>query len=219
VRNRTRLGCLILLLLVSIVELRWVSHDHPVPLRRDFDTFPTHVGDWSGEDQERSPRVKVLLAADNYILRTYNNNFTGMHVDLLIAYYSSDRDCYSSRRTGDTLHSPGVGWTRVSSDVVQVPNPAIPGQAFTASHYLIKKAGVYIDVLSWCQVHGRIFATEPKYLSRVHLVWDGITKGGTTGSALIRLTAVRASENDQPSPAMIAFAQDLSSVLPQFLPN
>jgi EpsI family protein len=70
--------------------------------------------------------------------------------------------------------------------------------------------------LYWYQAHGRMFASE--YLGKIYLAWDGITKGRTDG-ALIRLTAARASGNGQSLPAMMTFAQDLSSVLPQFLPN
>lgn len=223
--DRIRLGCLIVLLLVGIVELRRISRGHPVPppvpLRHDFDTFPTRIGEWSGKDLEGlSPTVKLFLAADNYLLRSYRNDVTGAHVDLLILYYSSQSSCFRS----PPVHiDPGPeDWKqRVSSDVVQIPNAAIPGESFAAKHDVIKKGdGVHqTDALHWCQVHGRMFPTEPSYLGKIYLVWDGITKGNTNGAALIRLTAVRSCESDESYPAMVKFAQDLSSVLPQFLPN
>jgi EpsI family protein len=215
VTDRIRLGCLIGLLLVSTVDLRWIAHGHPVPPRSDFDTFPTQVDDWSGRNlPELSAGVKGVLAADNYLLRGYRNDVTGAQVDLFIVYYSS-------QRSGDALHSPknclpGAGWEPVSSGVVQISNPAASNESFMANHYVIEKDGVQQDVLYWYHAHGRRFASE--YLGKIYLAWDGITKGRTDG-ALIRLTAVRTSGNDQSFPAMVAFAQDLSSVLPQFLPN
>lgn len=213
--DRIRLGCLIGLLIVSTVDLRWVAHGHPVPPRSDFDTFPSQVNDWSGRNlPELSDGVKGVLKADNYLLRDYHNNGTGAQVDLFIAYYSS-------QRSGDALHSPknclpGAGWEPVSSGVVQISNLAMPGTSFTANHYVIEKDGVQQDVLYWYHAHGRRFASE--YLGKIYLAWDGITKGRTDG-ALIRLTAVRTSGNDRSFPAMVTFAQDLSSVLPQFLPD
>lgn len=213
--DRTRLSCLIVLLLVAAVDLRWMSHGHAVPPRSDFDTFPVQLNDWSGRNlPELSDGVKGVLKADNYLLRDYHNNGTGAQVDLFIVYYGS-------QQSGDALHSPknclpGAGWEPVSSGVVQISNSAIPGQTFAANHYVIEKDGVQQDVLYWYQAHGRMFASE--YLGKIYLAWDGITKGRTDG-ALIRLTAARASGNGQSLPAMMTFAQDLSSVLPQFLPN
>jgi EpsI family protein len=72
------------------------------------------------------------------------------------------------------------------------------------------------DVLYWYQAHGRIFASE--YLGKIYLAWDGITKGRTDG-ALIRITAVRTPGNTQSLGAMVNFAESVTPILPQFLPN
>jgi EpsI family protein len=214
VKDRLRFGCVTFLLLVSTAGLRLVPRGHPVPLRRDFDMFRTQISDWSGTDLYLNPITKNVLRADNYLLRHYSNRVTGAQADLFMVYYKT-------QESGDTIHDPlnclpGAGWERVSLNVVQIPNPAIPERSFPANHFVVEKDGVKQDVLYWYQGHGRTYASP--YLGKIYLVWDGISKGRTDG-ALIRLTAVRVSENDQPFPAMAAFAQDLSSVLPQFLPN
>jgi EpsI family protein len=215
VMDRIRLGCLIGLLLFSTVELRWIAHGHAVPPRSDFDTFPTQLDDWSGQNlPDLDATVTKVLAADNYLLRNYHNSSSGADMGLFIAYYGS-------QRSGDALHSPknclpGAGWEPVTSGTIRIADPSVPGSSFVVNHYVIEKGGVQQDVLYWYQAHGRRFASE--YLGKIYLAWDGITKGRTDG-ALIRITASRTSGGSQSLPAMVAFAKDLSPVLPQYLPN
>jgi EpsI family protein len=139
---------------------------------------------------------------------------SGAEVELFVVYYSA-------QRSGDALHSPrnclpGAGWEPVSSGFLEISNPTPAGSFFPANHYVIEKDGVRQDVLYWYQAHGREFASE--YLGKIYLAWDGITRGRTDG-ALVRITAVHAPGNTGTLPVMVSFAQDLSSVLPQFLPN
>jgi EpsI family protein len=214
-KDKIRFSCLAVVLLFSTVELRLVPHGHTVPPRRDFDTFPLQVNDWSGKDNSTDPKVLEVLAADNFLSRDYQNNSTGKHIDFSIVYYSV-------QRSGDAIHDPqnclqGAGWEPVSMHAVQIPNPSIPGQSIAANHFVIQKNGVEEDVLYRYQAHGRVYANP--YLGKIYLVWDGITKGRTDG-ALIRFAAARDPGTSESSfPAMMAFAQDLSSVLPQLLPN
>jgi EpsI family protein len=210
-----RFGCLIGLLLFSTVGLRWVHHGQPVPPRSDFATFPTQVAGWSGRDLPGlDANVKRVLNADSYVFRDYRNDSKGADVALFIAYYNS-------QRSGDALHSPknclpGAGWEPISSETIRVPDIHETSKSFEANHYVIEKDGVQQDVLYWYQAHGRTFASE--YLGKFYLAWDGMTTGRTDG-ALIRLTAVRVSENPKSFQEMEAFAQALTPVLPQFLPN
>jgi len=214
-KDKFRFICLMGLLLFSAVELRWKSHGHPVPPRSDLADFPAQVGDWSGKDlPELSPGVRRVLAADNYVFRRYRQDTTGTQLDVFVAYYRS-------QRSGDALHSPknclpGAGWEPVSSGIVRISDPTNPASSFEANHYVIEKDGLQQDVLYWYQAHGRRFASE--YLGKMYLAWDGVTDGRSDG-ALIRINVPRTSENVDSFPAMVAFAKDLSSVLPRFLPN
>ena len=214
-RDKFRFICLIGLLLISAVELRWKSHGHPVPPRSGLADFPRQVGDWAGTDlPELSAGVKRVLAADSSVFRQYRQDITGAQLDLFVAYYRS-------QRSGDALHSPknclpGAGWEPVSSRIVRISDSTNPASSFEAYHYVIEKDGLRQDVLYWYQAHGRRFASE--YLGKMYLAWDGMTEGRTDG-ALIRINAPRGSENVDSFPAMVAFAKDLSSVLPRFLPE
>lgn len=66
------------------------------------------------------------------------------------------------------------------------------------------------------QANQRGFASE--YWGKVYLVWDAITKNRTDG-ALTRLSAMRSPESDQALQEATAFAQVLSTVLPEFIRN
>jgi EpsI family protein len=214
-KDKFRFACLIGLLFLTTVDLRWISHGHPVPVRSDFEAFPIQLGEWSGKDlPDLDEKTKEVLRADNYLLRDYRNNSASTQVDLFIVYYRS-------QRSGDALHSPknclpGAGWEPISSGTIRIPTSDNSDAGFRANHYVIEKDGVQQDVLYWYQAHGRRFASE--YLGKIYLVWDGITKGRTDG-ALIRITAPRAPGNTQSFPAMVKFAQKIAPVLPGFLPN
>src|ERR1700692_1135173 len=127
--DNTRFTCLIGILLLTTADLRWASHGHAVPPRSDFSAFPTHILAWSGKDlPELNAQVKQVLAADNYVFRTYRDDATGADADLFIAYYRS-------QRSGDALHSPknclpGAGWEPVSAEIIQVPSLAVAGSSF-----------------------------------------------------------------------------------------
>jgi EpsI family protein len=213
--DKMRFGCLIALLLVATVDLRGLSHGHPVSAPAVLATFPEQLDGWSGRNlPEIDDSVKKVLRADDYLLRDYRGDDGSAPVGLFIVYYSS-------QRSGDALHSPknclpGAGWQTISSDVIRISNPAAPDSGFDANHYVIQKDGTQQDVLYWYQSRGRIFASE--YLGKVYLAWDGITKGRTDG-ALIRLTAVRTSGDTKTFPAMVALAEKMSLILPRFLPS
>ena len=212
--DHQRFSCLIILLLLTILGLRFASHGRAIAPASNLAAFPATLAGWSGESlPELTEREEQALAADEYLLRQYHDR-SGASVVLFLAYYRS-------QRSGDALHSPknclpGAGWQPVSSGAVRIPNAASPGTSFEANHYAIEKNGVKQDVLYWYQAHGRIFASE--YLGKLYLAWDGITKGRTDG-ALVRITAVRTPGSDQSLKNVTSFANELTAVLPQFLPN
>src|ERR1700693_3314252 len=154
--DKVRFGCLIALLLVTTVDLRGLSHGHPVSAPAELATFPEQLDGWSGRNlPEIDDSVKKVLRADDYLLRDYRSDAGSAPVGLFIVYYSS-------QRSGDALHSPknclpGAGWEPVSSGVVQISNPAASNESFMANHYVIEKDGVQQDVLYLYHAHGRRF--------------------------------------------------------------
>jgi len=208
--NPVRFGLLFGVLLGGNVAMGFLPSGQPVPLRQDFAQFPARIGGWvASETAPLGEAESRVLGADDYLLRFYDRD--GTRVGLFIAYYRS-------QRSGDALHSPknclpGAGWAPVASEVVQIP--AVPA-GFEANHYVIEKEGVRQDVFYWYQANRRAFASE--YRGKVYLVWDALTRQRTDG-ALVRITAGRPGGAEiGPQPAL-DFAQELSRILPEFLPN
>ena len=95
-KDKLRFTCLIGLLLLGTVDLRWRSHGHPMSPRSDFAAFPTHVADWSGRDlPDLSGGVKRVLAADNYLFREYRQDITGAQVAFVrcLLSFAAKRGC------------------------------------------------------------------------------------------------------------------------------
>lgn len=208
-RMNTRLGVLVAVFLAGNVMLAMLAQKKPVLLRQDFQKFPSALGDWKvREVSSIRPGEENVLKADDYMLRTYERN--GLTVGLFIAYYRS-------QKSGDTMHSPknclpGAGWEPVGNEVVQIP--AATG-TFTANHMLIAKDQAQQEVLYWYQANSRIFASE--YRGKVYLAYDALRKRRTDG-AIVRITGPY-SKGGNTLPAMQDFARELSTVLPQYLPN
>lgn len=210
----TRIGLLVVVLAISNIGIRSVSHGRAVPLRQDLATLPQQIGPWEGRNLPDLPAgEKDVLKADDYLTRAYMTNRS--QIGLFIAYYRS-------QQSGDALHSPknclpGSGWEPVRSEVIRIPNGAKPGSYFVANHYLVQKDEMQQDVIYWYQANQRIFASE--YWGKIYLVTDALTKNRTDG-AIIRLSAYRLSKDDnQNLETMRHFAEQLSAALPQVLPN
>jgi EpsI family protein len=211
--DRLRFACLFALLIATILGMRAMGHGRPVPPRGSLSQMPVYVGGWLGQALPDLPAgEKGVLRADDYLLREYARN--GLSLGLFIAYYRQ-------QRSGDALHSPrnclpGSGWEPVSSSVIRIPLAGAPGGSFKANDYIVAKDNNQAEVIYWYQSAGRRFASE--YLGKIYLVWDGITENRTDG-ALIRITGPYAAGNTQIHQAMVQFAQELSRVLPNSLPN
>lgn len=209
-----RIAILVVVLVLSNLGVRAVSHGRAVPLRQRLDTLPLEIGSWNGRNLPDLPEAEQkVLKADDYLTRVYME--PGKQIGLFVAYYTS-------QQSGDALHSPknclpGSGWQPMRSEVIRIPNGANPGTSFIANHYVVQKDEMQQDVIYWYQANQRIFASE--YWGKIYLVEDALTKNRTDG-AIIRLTSFRSGKNDsQNFETMRQFAQQLSAALPQVLPN
>jgi EpsI family protein len=211
--DRSRFVWLFSLLIAGSVGMRATGHGRPVPPRESLSQMPAYVGGWLGQALPDLPTgQKNVLRADDYLLRDYVQN--GISLGLFIAYYRQ-------QRSGDALHSPqnclpGSGWEPVSSSIIRIPLEGAPGGSFKANDYIVAKDINRAEVIYWYQSAGRRFASE--YLGKIYLVWDGITENRTDG-ALIRITGPYAGGGTQVHQAMVEFAEQVSRVLPTFLPN
>jgi EpsI family protein len=211
--DRLRFACLFGLLIAASLGMSAMGHGRQVPPRKSLTQMPLYVGGWLGQELPDLPRAQErVLRADDYLLRDYVRN--GLSVGLFIAYYRQ-------QRSGDALHSPqnclpGSGWAPVSSSVIRIPLEGAPNGSFKANDYIVAKDSTNAEVIYWYQSAGRRFASE--YVGKIYLVWDGITENRTDG-ALIRITGPYVAGDARVHQAMVEFAEDLSRVLPNFLPN
>lgn len=197
------------LLLGGNIVLAKLAKERPVLLRQTFQQFPAEIGSWKlREISDLRPGEANVLKADDYLVRTYQRG--GTTIGLFVAYYRS-------QKSGDTMHSPknclpGAGWEPVSMQVVQIPS--VSG-SFSANHMVIAKEQSQQEVLYWYQANSRVFASE--YRGKIYLAFDALRKGRTDG-AIVRLIGP-SNPSTNTLAAMEDFARELSSVLPQYLPN
>lgn len=179
-----------------------------IPARALFPEFPAQIGFWHGEQSAMEDTVTKYLGLTDYILADYTNN-ESQRVNFYAAYYES-------QRKGVSPHSPrvcipGGGWQIAEIARTQVGDLPI-------NRIVIKKEGNTQLVYYWFQQRGRQFANE--YLMKWYLFKDALLMNRTDG-ALVRITtAVDTKENIADADNRLkAFSQQITPVLPKFIPN
>jgi EpsI family protein len=200
-----------LLLLGSAVAINLYSHGRPVPLRQQFQTFPTEIGAWTGEDVKIDPRVVKILRADQLLLREYRA--AGQPpLSLFVAYYQSQRQ-------GATVHSPkhclpGAGWEPVEAGRMTLPGQG--GRPQVVNRYIVQKGMDRLLVLYWYQMHGRIIASE--YAGKIYLVWDALRLNRTDG-ALVRVMVPISGQESGAERVARDFIREMTPVLQRYIPD
>lgn len=189
---------------VSSIEKR----EEIIPSRTLFPEFPTQLGIWHGEQTAMEETISKYLGLTDYILSNYKDD-KSQSVNFYAAYYES-------QRKGVSPHSPrvcipGGGWQ--IADITRTQVGDLP-----VNRILIKKEDNTQLVYYWFQQRGRQFANE--YLMKWYLFKDALLLNRTDG-ALVRITtAVAPTENIVDADNRLkAFAQQVTPVLPKFIPN
>ncbi len=179
-----------------------------IPQRAMFPAFPSQIAHWHGEQSKMEESVSEYLGLTDYILANYKNEKSQI-VNFYAAYYES-------QRKGVSPHSPrvcipGGGWQ--IADIYRAEIGALP-----INRIVIKKGDNTQLVYYWFQQRGRQFANE--YLMKWYLFKDALFLNRTDG-ALVRITTV-VSPNETMADAdrrLQAFAQEVTPILPKFIPN
>lgn len=189
---------------VSSIEKR----EEIIPPRAMFPEFPTQLGIWHGEQTAMEGTIINYLGLTDYILSNYKDD-KSQSVNFYAAYYES-------QRKGVSPHSPrvcipGGGWQ--IADITRTQVGDLP-----VNRIVIKKEDNTQLVYYWFQQRGRQFANE--YLMKWYLFKDALLLNRTDG-ALVRITtAVTPNENIADADNRLkAFAQQVTPVLPKFIPN
>ena len=207
------------LVLSAAAVVRANRHELPTS-RTAFDAFPVQFGDWRELQRTTIDEASLkVLAASDYLTRTYVAVGERTPVDLYIGYWSSQRQ-------GETIHSPqnclpGSGWQPVSRSTIEVPDPRNPnGPRLPMNRYEIEKGSDRDLVLYWFQSQGRAVASE--YWSKFYLVADALRHNRSDGAlvrVLVPITGEAAGSGQRTEAVALRFVKDLVPQLGDFLPN
>jgi len=201
------------LLLVTFFGAHHLSKFKKTKPLKPLSTFPTKIGEWSGEVQRFDQRIYDVLGVDDFFLCDYHSS-EGRIINLYIGYYESQRE-------GELIHSPkncmpGAGWniTRTSVTTIKIPN-GNPGKIHVIKLILQRGKDRQV-VLYWFQSRGRIISSE--YWQKIYLVIDSILKRRTDGS-FVRVIAPISDSEKETETYVKSFIQRIFPILEQYLPG
>jgi len=204
------------LLAVTVVGSLFVTHrDEFVPERTDFGSFPMQIEGWQGQPQTFTPSILEGLKLTDYVIADYKEKN-----QQVVNFYSA---YYQSQRGGEAAHSPrscipGGGWEIVNSQVRQVDNVMVDGQALMVKRMQIQKGEHKQLVYYWFRQRGRMITNE--FLVKWYLFWDALTRNRTDGALLRLTTAVLPSEDwSKGDERLSKFAGVVIPRLDGYLPN
>jgi EpsI family protein len=210
----------IVLLSMALVVLRVRGDQDNVPASLPLSTLPSLIDGLQATDIPINPEALALLGKGDFLNRNYTpvdpvqarDPFNA--VGLFIGYFPT-------QRTGQSIHSPqnclpGAGWTFVSSGVIEIPKPG--GAPDRVGDYTISDGSHRAEVLYWYQSQGRAIASD--YSAKLNTLANSL-RYGRTDAALVRITTMY-REGESAAEArqrVVAFAQQLTPMLPAYIPN
>jgi EpsI family protein len=181
--------------------------------RKELKAFPKQVGDWeqTGGDEKFDNETMAVLRASDYLLRNYRAP-DGRMMNFYVGYYASQRD-------GATYHSPlnclpGSGWTMKEPGKITIsPEGREP---FVANRYLIQNGDHKELLIYWYQGRGRSTASE--YWGKVYTVVDSV-RLRRSDAAMVRITTPVQGSDAEALTAAGQLAAQVSTILPEFIPD
>jgi EpsI family protein len=214
-KNSLRFGLLLSVLVLGGIGVNaWEYIDEAKVQRRTLRDFPKKVAAWEqdGGDDRFDRQMEAVLRADEYLLRSYKSR-DGQVAGFYVGYYASQRN-------GATYHSPlnclpGAGWSMSAPGTLLV-KPSNGRPAFEANMYLIQNSRDRQLMIYWYQGRGRAIASE--YLAKVYTVLDSL-KRHRSDASMVRVTVPVGTSETAAMETAGKFAADISSVLPEFVPD
>ncbi|HXD33594.1 MAG TPA: EpsI family protein [Pyrinomonadaceae bacterium] len=213
--NSLRFGLLLAIILLGGIGVNaWEYIDEAKAPRSVLREFPKKLASWEqfGGDERFDVQTESVLRADDYLLRTYKSR-DGKVAAFYVGYYATQRN-------GATYHSPlnclpGAGWS-MSSPATLLVKPSNGRPAFEANQYVIQNGRDRQLMIYWYQGRGRAIASE--YWGKVYTVWDSLKRHRSDGS-MVRITVPVNESEAAAAETAGKFAADISTVLPEFVPD
>jgi EpsI family protein len=217
-----KLWLVVLLMSFTALVLHVRGDVDRVPPSTPLSQLPSTIGGRASVDIPLDQEVLQILGKGFFLNRLYAAPPAAMQknpgdratIGLFIGYFPT-------QRTGQSIHSPqnclpGAGWTFQSSGVTDLTDPA--GNTSSVGEYLITNGSATEEVLYWYQMHGRRIASD--YKAKIYTLADSI-RYGRTDAALVRVITPLAPGEDrlEAHNRVVAFADQLSPLLPAYIPN
>jgi EpsI family protein len=189
---------------------------------RPLSELPMTLGQRTGIEIPIDAESLAVLGKGDFLNRIYQlpagvppaNPGDAPRVELYIAYFPT-------QRTGQSIHSPqnclpGAGWTFESSGVTEFSDAT--GKTYQVGEYLITNGNSTQEALYWYQMQGRSIAGD--YKAKLYTLADSI-RYGRTDAALVRIITPVVQGEDRPEAhnRVVSFAQQLTPLLPAYVPN
>jgi EpsI family protein len=211
--SRRFAGLLVLLLAGGCFVNTWEYLGEARVERKELKDFPKQIGGWeqAGADQQFDNDTLSVLRASDYLLRDYRTE-DGRVANFYVGYYASQRD-------GATYHSPlnclpGSGW--IMSDPARITITPKGKAPFVANRYLIQNGDHKDLLIYWYQGRGRAVASE--YWGKIYTLLDSVRLRRSDG-AMVRVTIPVGPSETTAREAAADLAANISTVLPEFIPD
>ena len=215
----TRFWVLIALLAGCLTTLKLRGDVDHVPPTTPLQLVPGTMDSRVAQDIPLDSETLAILGDGKFLNRVYTSpevpgTRPQIPVSLFIAYFPT-------QRTGQSIHSPqnclpGSGWAFLSSRVINLPS--VNGRPYPVGEYLIGNAGQKQVVLYWYLAHGRSVAND--YLAKGYMMLDALRWNRTDGALVRIVTPLGPTESmADAQQRAIQFANQLTPMLPRFIPN
>ncbi|HFD32272.1 MAG TPA: VPLPA-CTERM-specific exosortase XrtD [Gammaproteobacteria bacterium] len=187
-----------------------------IPNRLSFLHFPMEIGSWRGQKDYLAQNYLDSLKLSDYILADYRSPEYQGPVNLLIAYYDS-------QRSGQSAHSPrscipGGGWEIQGMKDIMLPEVNLNGKPLKVKRLIIAKGENKQLVYYWFQQRGRNLTNE--YLVKWFIFYDSLTTNRTDGALVRLVTPVTIGESFKAGDhRLAAFAKLMVGQIPRYIPN
>lgn len=189
-----------------------------VPPRTTFESFPAQIDEWGCRAfEDMDDEVLARLGASDWVICNYDSPEST--VGVYVGYHESQVREYDQDKGGSAIHPPehclpGSGWDVIASEVVPIRSGELEGEA---KRFVIAKGDSRSLVYFWYQSRGRVVARNHEVI--LYKFLDRATRNRSDG-ALVRLTTPIERRDEAGAEARIlAFAEALTPLLPEYLPN
>lgn len=201
--------------LMSITLVLWPAAPTEIPERSPFMLFPRQIDGKFGAFESLSPAVAKTLAADDYVVATYQD--TGEPpINVFVAYYDD-------QTLGGGIHSPEVclpvgGWEVFSLEPFEVDIPDTVYGTFDLNRAVIQKGIQKQLVYYWFEQRGRRMTND--FMAKLVVVYDSWARGRRDGALIRFVTPIGEKEPVENADARLQdFMDQALKVMPNYVPE